>query len=146
MRTQTKPLIHFIASEIYRLQNALENNRQDIAENCYTNFEKLEHCLPSGSGINNGCKIDFQRSKADKIVINFSYDFMRNGSYDGKFYFTLKAMPSFIYAVDIHISGRDKQGVKDYLYQVFNHDLQQLYECSFDVNTKQVEYRYLTGG
>lgn len=76
--------------------------------------------LPSGSGIDNGMKFNFEKSGENKLVFDFSFHHMNeNGYYDGWTEHVLTVTPHFSYGFDLKISGRDKNEVKDYLYQLF---------------------------
>lgn len=82
--------------------------------------------LPSGAGIDSGTKIDLDHSTGDRIVFTTSYHHMdQNGMYDGWTEHTVTVRPSFVYGLDIRISGRDRNQIKDYLADVFRECLEQ---------------------
>jgi len=115
-----KTLIKAIASEISRLEYAYKRERsQGIIDSAKNNLDTLQDELPSGSGIDSGCKIDLDNSTPEKIIITFGFHHMdENGSYDGWTDHKLTVKPSFS-GIDIKISGRDRNQIKDYLYDVF---------------------------
>jgi hypothetical protein len=79
--------------------------------------------LPSGSGIDNGCQVDLDKSNGDKIVIHLGYHHMNeNGFYDGWTEHTATITPSFD-GIDIKLSGRDRNDINDYLADVLYHSL-----------------------
>jgi hypothetical protein len=92
---------------------------------CEERIEKLQSKLPSGSGIDSGCKIDIENSGNKKIVITFSFHHMdENGYYDGWTNHKLIVKPELSESgFDLHITGPDKNFVKDYLYDLFDHIL-----------------------
>lgn len=86
-----------------------------------------DHYMPSGSGIDNGTKIDWDRSKPERIVFNTSYHHMNDGGYyDGWTDHNVIVMPSLIHGMSIRITGRDRNLVKDYLHGCFDYALSQI--------------------
>lgn len=77
--------------------------------------------LPSGSGIDSGTQIDFDKSKPESVRLNTSFHHMDDGgTYDGWTEHTVTIRPSFVYGLDITISGRNRNDIKDYLAQTFD--------------------------
>ena len=107
----------------------LKTVNDSFLSECESRIDKLEHALPSGSGIDCGCKIDRSNSGKDKIVITFDYHFMNeDGYYDGWGKFRLVLKPVFGYDVspfDMKITGKNRNDVKDYFYDLFDHALKQ---------------------
>lgn len=86
--------------------------------------------MPSGSGIDSGTSFDFARSTSDKLVFTFGYHHMNeNGYYDGWTEHKCIVIPSLAFGIDIKITGRDRNGIKDYLYQTFEYALNTLVEA-----------------
>ena len=74
-------------------------------------------CLPSGSGIDSGCSVDLDQSSGDTIVIDLSFHHMDDdGSYDGWTEHTATIEPTFD-GIDIRISGRNRNQIKEYLVE-----------------------------
>lgn len=89
--------------------------------------------LPSGSGIDSGCKIDLDRSSADKIVITTSYHHMNDGGYyDGWTDHEVIVTPSLAFGFDLRITGRNRNDIKEYLHEVFHAAL------SAEINTESL--------
>lgn len=96
------------------------NNHKETIEALVENF------LPSGSGIDCGTTFDFDASKPDKLVLTFSYHHMNEGGYyDGWTEHSLVVRPSLAHGIDLRITGRDRNQVKDYLYEVYDCALRQ---------------------
>ena len=88
--------------------------------------------LPSGSGIDNGTKIDLDASHAGKIVLTCGYHHMNDGGYyDGWTEHTITITPSFS-GINLRISGRNRNDIKDYLHDVFNFSLCRMVEYTED--------------
>jgi len=82
------------------------------------------HNLPSGSGIDSGVKFDFNASTPEKLVFTFGYHHMNeNGMYDGWTEHSLIVTPSLQFGFHIRITGKDRNQVKDYLYETFQYAL-----------------------
>lgn len=76
--------------------------------------------LPSGSGINCGTKIDLDKSTGDKLVFNMSFHHMNDGGYyDGWTEHVVTVKPSLQFDIELSISGRDRNQIKEYLYETY---------------------------
>lgn len=81
---------------------------------------------PSGSGLDSGTQLDLSASTGEKLVFQTSFHHMNDvGSYDGWTEHTITVKASLIRDIDIKISGRDRNDIKDYLYDVFYWFLQE---------------------
>lgn len=78
----------------------------------------LEH-LPSGSGIDSGCVVMSDESSPDRLVIHVPFHCMdENGSYDGWRDYRVVVRPAFD-GISVNVTGRDYNGLKDYLAELF---------------------------
>ena len=92
-----------------------------------------DNILPSGSGIDCGCKIDttiadVDNINVDKLVIHSEYHTMdENGMYGRWITFRVVVRPSLQFGIVLNIMGNfgKNQDLKDYLYDVFNEALEQ---------------------
>lgn len=114
-----------IASLIEARQNCRKaNNTEWFDKHEETILSLVKDFMPSGSGIDSGTEIDLDRSKPDKLVFTFGYHHMNeNGYYDGWTHHTLIVRPSLAHGIDITISGRDRNQIKDYLHETYRHAL-----------------------
>lgn len=86
-------------------------------------IEKLvsQH-LPHGSGFDSGTKLDLDRSHADKLVFVTSFHHMNDGGfYDGWTEHTVTVTPSLSNAFNLRISGRNRNDIKEMMYQDFDY-------------------------
>lgn len=122
------PLFQVIARELNRYQNA--NNRQDIADDARAKVELLvKQFMPSGSGVDNGTHIDPDDCKNGKLVFQTAFHHMNeNGAYTGWTDYTVIVSPSLQWGFDLHITGRDRNGIKSYLFDTYMHALRELIE------------------
>jgi len=80
-------LIQKIASTLEARENCLKAGNKEWAEYYKEDIQKLEHYLPSGSGISSA-SIDIERSRKHRIVIYVDYHCMtENGYFDGWQYY-----------------------------------------------------------
>jgi hypothetical protein len=94
-------------------------------------IEELSNLLPHGSGIDNGTIIDMQQSHAEKLVLHTSFHHMTDaGFYDGWTEHTVVVTPSFT-GINLRISGRDRNQIKEYLYDTFSYALEQEVSAPF---------------
>ena len=75
--------------------------------------------LPSGSGFDNGTRIDMERSNASRLVFDTAFHHMHeSGMYDGWTDHRVTVRPSFL-GLDITISGRERNQIKDLIADAF---------------------------
>lgn len=88
--------------------------------------------FPSGSGFDAGTKIDLEKSTGDKLVFHTSFHHMNDGGYyDGWTDHTVTVTPSLEHGFHLKISGRDRNGIKDYIAGQFSHALMTELEWEF---------------
>lgn len=82
-------------------------------------LDALVNLLPSGSGIDNGTRLDNEASHAEKLVFTFGFHHMNDGGYyDGWSDHVLTVTPSFC-GINLRISGRNRDEIKDYLHDTY---------------------------
>lgn len=81
--------------------------------------------MPSGSGIDNGTVLDLDASTPNRLVFTFGFHHMNeNGYYDGWTHHTCVVTPDLASGYDLRITGRDRNGIKDYLGETFGYALE----------------------
>jgi hypothetical protein len=86
--------------------------------------EIVKNNLPSGSGLDAGVVLDFETSNPEKIVLLTSYHHMNeNGFYNGWSDHKVIVTPSLAFGMNIKITGENRNDIKDFLFDVFEHDL-----------------------
>ena len=80
----------------------------------------VKEYLPSGSGLDGRIGIDYARSNDNRIVIDVEYHHMNEvGMYDGWTNHSIVITPHLIHNIDIRITGKNRNDIKDYLHQTF---------------------------
>lgn len=118
-----------IANEIYQSLRAIERckekNYKEWLEKHTEKLIEIEKNLPSGSGIDCGTKIDKRDLKSNQFKLVLSFHHMdENGYYNGWTEHVITVKPSFD-GVNLSISGKNKNMIKEYLYDIFYYALTQ---------------------
>lgn len=123
MRKYERPLFQEIAS-VCGARHRVAANGNDFAAKHNETLDNIEKdLLPSGSGIDCGTTIDRDKSNDDVIVLNTSFHHMNDaGMYDGWTEHVVTIRPAFR-GIDITVSGRNRNDIKDYLLEVFDSSL-----------------------
>ena len=112
-----------LASKIQaRINCTITGNNQWFHQHELDSDKLVDDHLPSGSGIDSGNKINYERSTGERIVIESSYHTMDENGYYGRWIdFIIKVTPSLIGKINIDIVGRfgKDQDLKEYLYDVY---------------------------
>jgi len=111
-----------IASMISAIENCDKSGNQEWRERHSKRLDFIEReCLPSGSGIDNGCQIDLGRSKPDRIVLTLGYHHMnQDGYYTRWTHHEVIITPSLQFGYSMRITGKDYNDIKNYLYDVLD--------------------------
>lgn len=81
--------------------------------------------MPSGSGLDNGVRLDLDSSHEDKLIFNTEYHHMNDGGYyDGWTSHSIVITPSLSQDFHIRVTGRDRNEVKEYIAETFSFALQ----------------------
>ena len=80
----------------------------------------VKEFMPSGSGIDAECQMDYDASNPEKLVFTTSYHHMNEaGYYDGWTEHKVIVTPSLVKEFALKITGRDRNEIKEYLHEVF---------------------------
>ena len=114
-RTPT-PLYRVFSSTL----SAIENCHKTWLDRHEDTLKTLSTFLPYGSGIDNRVELDRDDSTPEKLVFRLSFHHVNeNGFYDGWTDHKLIVKPSLQFGIDIRITGKDRNQIKDYLYETF---------------------------
>lgn len=118
-----RPLYREIANTIQARANCEASKNTEWFDKHSERLRQLTGLLPSGSGIDSGTHLDLNRSHAEKLVLETSFHHLdEHGFYDGWTFHTVTVTPSF-QGINIRISGRNRNMIKDYLYDTFHYAL-----------------------
>jgi hypothetical protein len=120
-----QPLYRLIASTLQAIRNCEKAGNSEWFDKHHESLRELIALLPSGSGIDNGTRIEEDCCREERLVFTLGFHHMNdNGMYDGWTEHTLTVVPSFD-GIDLKISGRDRNGIKEYLYETYHYALTQ---------------------
>ena len=101
-------------------KNCQQSNNVEWFDRWTERIADLSELLPSGSGFDNGTKVDLDASHADKLVLHTAFHHMHeSGMYDRWTDHTVIVTPSFR-GINMRITGRDYRGIKDYMREEFD--------------------------
>lgn len=87
----------------------------------------VDNVMPSGAGFDNGTTLDLDKSNGDRLVFTTAYHHMNGGGYyNGWTEHTVTVTPSLLNGIVLRVSGRDRNDIKDYIYECFDSALQEL--------------------
>jgi hypothetical protein len=102
------------------------NNREWNAKHTAT-LRQLYDMLPSGSGIDNGTKVDDVDQKRLRLVVEYHH-MNENGMYDGWTTHVVRVTPGW-HGIEVKVSGPNRGEINDYLHDVYYHALTAHVEC-----------------
>ena len=80
--------------------------------------------MPSGSGWDNGTSINLDESSGDRLRLYGSFHHMdEHGFYNGWTEHTIDVTASLAFGFNLRVTGRNRNGIKDYLGDMFCHIL-----------------------
>ena len=122
-----------LATRVTAMANCLVAGNEHWYGNHALVIDEVVRTAPHGSGIDAGIQLLHDKSKTDRLVIAFSFHHMDdNGSYDGWTYYELIVTPSLQFGYSLRITGRDRNYVKEYLYELFSHWLSSTIEITYE--------------
>jgi hypothetical protein len=115
-----KTLAERIAEMVEARRNCQTSGNTEWYERHGITLKALLDRLPSGSGWDRGTTLEEDHSGAHKLVFTGSYHHMNDGGY----YYAwtdhaITARPSFL-GLEITVSGRDRNQIKEYLSDLFH--------------------------
>jgi hypothetical protein len=117
-----RPLYQALAARIGAVANCEKGgNIEWLAKHKAAALALTKQYMPSGSGIDCGTTLQLDDCTSEKLVFFASFHHMdEQGGYDGwsEHFVTVRA--SLQFGIDIKISGRDRNDIKEYLDQVFH--------------------------
>lgn len=117
-----------MASLILSRRNCLADSaKADWAErHTQTLLTLVENVMPRGSGFDNGTTLDMERSTSERLVFNTAFHHMdEQGGYDGWTEHTVTVTPSLIGGINLRVSGRNRNDIKDYIFECFESALKE---------------------
>ena len=116
-----------VASRLDGYQRSKVGNKPEWSREHEVILNQLLDRLPSGAGWDCGVKLDLDASNPEKLVFYGSFHHMDDkGYYDGWTDHTIIVKPSLFTEITLKVTGRNRNGIKDYLHQMFHESLTQM--------------------
>jgi hypothetical protein len=116
-----RTVAYLLSSLIQAIENCRKSGNDEWLQKHGERLASIvDSYMPSGSGWDEGTTFDMDKSSAERLVFHGSFHHMDDaGGYDGWTDHTITVRPTFT-GLDIRISGRDRNEVKEHLYQTFS--------------------------
>lgn len=125
MTTKPEPLYKVLAG-LVDARERCQKSCNSLWHDRHTNAIEylVEQYLPSGSGFDSGTTLNLGMSCDDRLTFDTSFHHMNNaGFYDGWTEHVVRVKPNLATEIDMTISGQDRNDIKDYIGQTFDHAL-----------------------
>jgi hypothetical protein len=117
-----------LAIAITAKRNCLKFGSTEYTEQWDDIIDEIMEDAPSGSGFDNGTIFDEEKSDETKLVFYTSFHHMNEGGYyDGWTDHTVTIRANFVIRWSMTVSGRNRNEIKEYIAETFNHFLNQEY-------------------
>jgi hypothetical protein len=118
--TRRHPRYRILAAALNAARNCEMSGNAEWRDRHRARAEEICKEGPSGSGWDEGTKIDLDASTGEKIVLRGSWHHMNeHGYYDGWTDHAIYVRPSLVFGIELRITGRDRNSVKEYLHVMF---------------------------
>jgi hypothetical protein len=122
-----------IAGLVEAIENCKKSGNKEWEDRHSDAIEDLvKNHLPSGSGFDAGTKFGFMVSNPERLVFLTDFHHLNeNGYYDGWTSHKIIVTPSLASGFDLKVTGRDRNGIKEYIAECFHEELNSpaLLEC-----------------
>lgn len=118
----TQPLYRHLATALSAADNYRKaHNDEWLPKHLDAALALTRDHMPSGSGFDNGTKLDLARSHAKKLVFTTAFHHVdEGGSYDGWTEHTVTVRLSSVFGISLlTISGRNRNQIKNYIADTF---------------------------
>ena len=110
-----------IASLLTAIANCENSGNMEWKERHETALDSIIRNGPSGSGFDNGTKLD-DESTSERLVFSTAFHHMdEHGCYDGWTDHSVIVKASLAFGIRIIVTGRNRRGIKEYIGEVFHY-------------------------
>jgi len=115
-----RSVAHTISSLLTAIDNCQESRNTEWEGKHRQSIEAIIKDGPSGSGWDNGTKLDWDASTPEKLVFYGGFHHMNDGGcYDGWTEHRIIVTPS-LSGLNIKITGRNRNDIKEYIGELFH--------------------------
>lgn len=128
---RTRKLYQQIASTLQAIENCRKSGNEEWQVKHEATINSLvDDYMPSGSGVDNGTKLD-DSSTPNKLIFTTAFHHMNDGGmYDGWTEHSVIVTADLASGFELRVTGRDRNDIKDYLGELFHQVLDSDIEIS----------------
>ena len=113
-----------IAQTLQAIENCRQSGNQEWLDRHEERLHDILEDFPSGSGFDNGTKLDEDRSTPNRLIFTTAFHHMNEGGmYDGWTDHEVIVTPDLAFGFVLRITGRDRNQIKDYIGEMFHYCL-----------------------
>jgi len=121
----TKTVAAALAQALDAWKNCIKKYNAKWSDHWESEIDRLMDSAPSGSGIDSGTQLDRGKSDGNRLILQADYHHMDEwGHYDGWTQHTIRVYPHLYHGITLTISGRNRNAIKEHLYEVYDYWLQ----------------------
>ena len=125
MSTQHRTILRAFSEALQAMRNCEKSGNNEWRRRWLDYLAKLQSELPHGSGLDGKVEFILDKCNATRVVIFAEFHHMNgHGYYDGWTEHEIIVTPTFC-GPEFRVTGRDRNGIKDYLAELFDHALDQ---------------------
>lgn len=142
IRTRTEQCARMLAGMVQARINCIASGNTEWRAKHEENAEQLVRDLfPSGSGWDHGTRLDWDKSTGEKLVLYGAFHHMDDaGGYDGWTDHQVIVRASLMSGLNIRITGRDRNDVKEYLRDTFDMVLSAQVTHAYNMSTGETTF------
>lgn len=116
-----------IAQTLGAHRNCVRSGNKEWEDTHETALHLFRERLPSGSGLDLGPRLDLERSTPERLVFSHCafHHLDEHGGYDGWTEHEVVVTPSLQFGFHLRVTGRDRDGIKEYIGTLFHEILSQ---------------------
>lgn len=115
------PVYKRLAELVGARRNCIASGNMEWMERHEDNIESIMSTAPSGSGFDAGTKIMLDKSDSETLKFSTGYHHLNGmGYYSGWTSHIITVRGSLQFGYTITVSGRNKNGIKEYIHEVFH--------------------------
>lgn len=123
-----------LATRVTAMANCLKSSNEHWYGSHAIVIDEIMKTGPTGSGIDTRIQFLHDKSKTDRLVLAFGFHHMsESGFYEGWTDHELIITPSLQFGFVMRITGRNRNYVKEYLYDLFTNWLSANIEITYKV-------------
>ncbi len=110
-----------IAHLLLAIENCEKSGNSTWSVEHQDRLDTILKTAPSGSGWDSGTTFDQDASTPEKLVFFGGFHHIdEHGGYDGWTQHRVTVRPSLAFTIDLKVSGRNRNDIKDYLHEMFD--------------------------